>query len=209
VPAVSAWPRVGDVRKGEIQAVEVSQRDGGGRAGPVALEAGCEGFLCRGKNTGERRVLVVTVSRSDSGATLCLVAASSPETPIFDALQISKWGLDYRILWFEWSSGTLSPSAVDSWTLSICSFNTYWVPSMSQGLYWGLRCSINAKVIDGSLPWTGLNSLILNEYEMEISGTEETRQFRVIFNYHQENFQTSVCRRGCTFLNVLAVLSPT
>lgn len=70
---------VGNVRKGEIQAVEVSQRwRGEGLAG--ALEAGCEGFLCRGKNTGESRVLVVTVSRSDSGA--FVVAASSPETPI-------------------------------------------------------------------------------------------------------------------------------
>ena len=136
----------------------------------------------------------------DCGASLCLVAASSPETPIFDALQISKRGLGYGILWFEWSSGTLSPSAADSRTLSICSFNIYWVPSMSQGLYWGLRCSIDAKVIDGSLPCTRLNSLLLNEYETEISGTEETRQFRVIFNYHQENFQTSVCRRGRTFL---------
>lgn len=37
--------------------VEVSQKDGGGRGGgPEALEAGCEGLLCRGKNTSESRV---------------------------------------------------------------------------------------------------------------------------------------------------------
>ena len=37
--------------------VEVSQRDGEGSGGGLeALEAGCEGLLCRGKSTSESRV---------------------------------------------------------------------------------------------------------------------------------------------------------
>ena len=42
--------------------VEVSQRDGGG-GGPVVLAAGCEGLLCRGKNTGDNGVMVVTAGK--------------------------------------------------------------------------------------------------------------------------------------------------
>ena len=44
--------------------VEVSQRDGAGRGGPVVLEAGCEGLPCRGKNTGESGVMVVTAGQA-------------------------------------------------------------------------------------------------------------------------------------------------
>lgn len=78
--------------------VEVSQRDGERRGGgPEALDARCEGLLCRGKSTSESRV-TGSDSKNDSRTTLghCF----SPETPIFDTLQISKRGLGYRILWF-------------------------------------------------------------------------------------------------------------
>lgn len=44
----------------------------------------------------------------------------------------------------------------------------YWAPSMSQGLYWPLECSINVKIMGGSLPWARPNSLILIAFEMEI-----------------------------------------
>lgn len=51
------------------------------------------------------------------------------------------------------------------------------------------------------------NSLILNAFEMEISGTkEETGQFGVVFNYHQYSFQSSVCRGGSTFLKMTEYL---
>lgn len=39
--------------------------------------------------------LAVTVSKRDNSITICLVSHAIPETSIFDALKISKLGLDY------------------------------------------------------------------------------------------------------------------
>lgn len=49
-------------------------------------------YSAEGKTQVKAESLVLTVSKSDSGTTLGhrLVTASSPETPIFDTLQISK-----------------------------------------------------------------------------------------------------------------------